>query len=785
MNSQIRTCGYRPRQHLLAAAVAAALVPGGQAIAQGIEEVVVTATKRQELLSDVAETINVVTSERLQQFNIYSFSDIEALTPGLTMSEPDPRTQSISLRGLPFDPDSNTAPTVVTYWNGIPVRSNVAFNQLFDIRQIEVLRGPQGTLQGQTSPSGAIQIVTQQADSHGVHGNIRQTVGNHNTWITDAAINLPLVEDRLAMRVAGVYSENDLYGSKSIVNGLSASSRTRAGRVNFFFTPVDEFDASLTYEHLERYTDGLETVEGVNALPGTNNPPRLSGFDRYSLQLGASDISNRNQLANLTANWYLGDHTLTLVSGYQNNVNYSLRDRDVGNIFPNTALDQYVRADFEVWSHELRLAGDVNERWNYLVGMYYYDSESWTVNRNASVRTFNYQPGMPPTPGLIMRTESRIPIHDETIAVFTDHVFRLTDQTRLQAGLRWQRNKVTRKVDTYALDVPSIPPGTHLQSSIPKDRQGAEKKAVTGSLKLSQDLSEEWTAYASYGRSFRMGGATITPDPQVSADLLIYDEEKSDSLELGVKGELAEGRYRLNAAVFYQKFKDFQNRSKATFLDLTGDGFLDTAITGGLNYNADAIVRGAEVELNALFTDQWTGYFAASYTDAKLDGAKAPCGNLGDAADPGSQARTCSSSGRIGPEPNWSFTASSEYTLPGYVGGNDAFVRGLYKFTGSRHDDFAAINPLLYDGYSLGSYGTWDLYFGVRAPDRQWEISVWTKNLFDKKARTRLGPPLVQAGTNTNLSPPSSEELNSGYSTVSVIPERTFGLTAQYRFGGF
>src|SRR5690625_371161 len=779
MNSHARNLCHRPRQPLIALAVAAALCPGSQVFAQALEEIVVTATKREELLSDVAETINVVTSERLEQFNIYNFSEVQSLTPGLTMQEPDPRTQSISLRGLPYDPDSNTAPTVVTYWNGLQVRSNVVFNQLYDIRQIEVLLGPQGTLQGQTSPSGAIQVVTQRADQDGIHGNVRQTIGDHRTWITDAAVNLPLIEDKLAMRVAGFYAENDLYGTKSTANGRTASNRSRAGRLNLFFTPVDQFDASLTYEYLERATDGLEIVEGMDAL-GNGHPPKLSAFDRRSVQLGASDINNRNELVNLTANWLLDDHTLTLVSGYQNIMTYAMRDRDVGNAYPSAALDQYVRSDFEIWSHELRLASNRDGPWEYLVGAYYYDSINMTVNRNTSVRTFHYAPGsQPPTPDLIMQTESRIPILNRTLAVFTDHIFHLSDATRLQAGLRWQRQKAFQKVDTYALDVPGVPSGTFLQSSIPRDQQSGRERAVTGSLKLSHDLDDEWTVYASYGRSFRMSGAGVTPDERVRADLMLYDKEKSDSLELGVKSELAEGRYRLNAAVYYQKFKDFQNRSKATFLDLNGDGFLDTAITGGLVYNADAIIRGAEVELDALFTDQWRGYLAASYTDAKLDGARAHCGGLGDAADPGSQARTCSSSGRIGPEPNWSFTASSEYSLPGFVGGNDAFVRGLYKFTGARYDDFAPVNPLLYRRNALGSYGVWDLYVGVRAPDRQWEISVWSKNLFDKKAKTRLGPLQVQSASNLSG---GSNELATGFSTVSIIPERTVGLTAQYRF---
>lgn len=736
-----------------------------------LEEVVVTATKRQVLLTDVAETINVVTSERLENFNIYSFSDVQALTPGLTMQEPDPRTQSVSLRGLPFDPDSNTSATVVTYWNGIQVRSNVAFNQLFDIRQIEVLRGPQGTLQGQTSPSGAIQIVTQQADSESVHGNIRQTFADNSASITDVALNMPLIEGKLGLRVAGVYNDNELYGLKSVANGRNATSLTRAGRFNLYFTPTEAFDASLTYEYLERFTDGLEYVEGIDAL-NNGHPPTLSAYDRRSVQLGSSDIGNRNQLVNLTANWHLADHTLTLVSGYQNNLNSSLRDRDVGNVFPTVALDQYVGANFEVWSHELRLANNDSGPWKYIVGLYYYDSTSYTVNQNASARG-GVLPGTPPTPALVMHTESRIPILSETYAAFTDHMFDLTDSSRLQVGLRWQKNKAFQQVNTYALEVPGVPPGTLIQSSIPKDMQADEKNALTGTLKFAHDLNDEWTVYASYGRSHRMGGATITPDDRVTADLLIYGEEKSDSLEIGFKSDLGGGRYRVNGAVYYQKFDDFQNRSKATFLDLDGDGELETAISGGLNYNADAVVRGAELEMNALLTDNWHGYAAVSYTDAKLDGAAVPCGSLGDAADPGSQARTCSSDGRIGPEPNWSFTASTEYTLPGLIGGTDGFIRALYKFNGSRHDDFAALNTYLYDEYALGSYGIWDLYLGVRAPDRKWEVSLWSKNLFDKEAKTRLGTPQVQLG------------LDSGFSTVSVIPERTIGVTARYNFGGF
>lgn len=776
------------RLSALAAAVAGGVMSHASAQSLVLEEVVVTATKRQEFLTDVAETVNVVSGDRLQQFNIHSFEDIQSLTPGLTMQQPDPRNQSISLRGVPFDPDSNTSPTVVVYWNGMVVRGNVAFNQLFDIKRIEVLRGPQGSLQGQTSPSGSIQILTQQANPDALEGSVRQTFADNDAGVTDVALSVPLVEGKLGMRLAGVYSDSELFGLKSIGNGRRATSLTRAGRVNFYFTPADTFDASLTYEYLERFTDGLQAVEGFDTLG--NGHPTLNAYDRMSLQEGASEIKNRNELVNLTANWAIADHTLTLVSGYQSNLNDANRDLDLGNIFAGASQDQLVNSDFEIWSHELRLANNDPGFWEYLVGLYYFDSSAFTLNRNTNAPTFLYMngvlaPTLVPSVGAV-HTESRVPVDAESYAIFTDHKFYLTDATRLQVGLRWQKNKGFQKVDTFAISVPGFNPGDFLVSSIPKDDQNSEGNAVTGTLRLSHDLNEAWTVYTSYGRSHRGGGATISPTQGVDGSLLVYDEEESDSLEVGFKSSLANGRYQLSGAVYYQKFDDFQNRSGGLFLDLDGNGFLDTPILGGLNYNADAIVQGAELEFNAAITEYWRGYAAVSYNDAKFDGATVPCGALGEPADPGSQARTCQSNGRVGPEPNWSFSASSEYTVPGIVDGMDGFVRALYKFTGSRHDDFSAVNTNLYDGYELGSYGVWDLYLGLRSQDGAWEVSLWSKNLFNKEAKIDLGAPEVNSGRNfIGGAPGVSQILNSGYSTVSVIPERTIGMTAQYRFGVF
>ncbi|MDY0007504.1 MAG: TonB-dependent receptor [Spongiibacteraceae bacterium] len=781
------------RATAMATAVAAGLGLSAQVFAQGLvlEEIVVTATKKQEVLSDVAETVNVVTGEKLDQFKVFTFEDVQTLTPGLTLRFIDPRNPAISMRGVPYDPDSNATEAVVTYWNGIPVRANVAFNQLFDIERIEVLRGPQGSLQGETSPSGSIQIHTKKGNPDVMEGQVRQTLDNNDGSVTDFGVSVPLIEGKLGMRVAGAYSDNELYGLKSVSNGKKASTDTRAGRLNLYWLPTDGLDASLTYEYLERDTDVLEAMEGSDQL-GTGNPT-LGRYDRTSLQDGSANVFMRNELVTLDVNYEIGEHTLTSLTGYQGIKNTALRDLDLGNIFPGLDRDQFVDSRFEIWTQELRLTNNNPDFWEYLIGAFYNHSESYTVNNNHDYRGFTYTPGTPPTPGgfgnpalLDSYTESLVQINRESYGLFADNKFYLTEDTTLQVGVRAQKVRQYRAVDTYAqrpLVTPgfTIPAGTYLAQGIPSNLQDVTSYAWTGTLKLLYDLNQDTTVYGSYGRGYRPGGATVSPTQNIDADLLIYDEENSDSIELGFKSVLDNGRYQVNGAIYYQMFNNFINRSANLFLDIDKNGTLETPILGGLNYNADAIVRGAELEGTALLTENWLVFAGISYNDAKFDGAKVPCGDNGDAADPGSQKRSCSADGRLGPEPNWSVNLSSEYTFYDTIAGADAYIRGQYRYTDTRADDFAAVNSNLYDGYQLGGYGVWDLYLGLRAPDTQWELTLWAKNLFDKEARTDIGYEEVNNGTNFAGGP---SPLESGYSTVSVIPERTFGITGTYRFGG-
>ncbi|WP_101758310.1 TonB-dependent receptor [Oceanicoccus sp. KOV_DT_Chl] len=734
-----------------------------------LEEIIVTATKKDEMLSDVAETVNVMTGDKLQDYSVFNFKDLESLTPGLSLKNFDARNSGISLRGTPYDPDSAASATVVTYWNGVSVRSNIAFNQMFDIARIEVIRGPQGTLQGATSPSGSIQIHTKRGNTDIYEFDARTTANDNDSYIVELGGSVPLIEGILGMRISGVTTESGLYGLESATNGREATTDTKAGRINLNWLPNYDIDISLNYEYLERHTDGMEAVEGFDTINSGDAP--LGSFDRVSLQEGATDVHQRHELVVLDANWTVADHVLTSVSGYQDVLNYANRDIDIGNTIPNFLQDQLVDSNFEILTQEFRLTNDDPDFWEYVVGLYYNRSRSFTVNENQTVVFATPTgPNGAYVPGLIANSFSDIPVNSEDYAFFMNNKFYLSDETRLEVGARWQKTRGFRELVT------AIPAFNLIREGIPDDQKSAKSIAWTGSVKLSHDINEEVTAYTSISRGFRPGGATISPTDGIDSDSLIYDEETSNQIEVGFKSTLENGRYQINGAIYYQEFDGFQARANNLNLDIDNDGILDTSILGGLNYNADAILSGVELEATGLITANWLVFAGISYNDAKFDDAQAPCGNVGDATTEG-QLRLCSGSGRLGAEPNWSISANSEYSFPGIVGDAEGYIRTLYKFTDTRVDDNASVNPNLYEKFSIGAYSTWDLYVGLRqeSSDNHWDVNFWVRNLLDKEAKEDLGQEEAIATS-------ASGTLESGYSTVVAIPERTIGITASYGF---
>lgn len=750
-----------PRRHPLTTAIALTAIGSSASLSvysqdYALEEVVVTAQKRSESTQDIGASVTAVTGDALQDMNAFSFEEVAKMTSGLSLENNNPRLQTISMRGVSYDPEGTANATVDSYWNGMSVRPDVIFSQMFDVERMEILRGPQGTLQGKTSPAGAITMVTRGPDMHEVEGQVQTSLTENGETNTQFGVSVPLIPGELSMRISGLYNESELQNNENITTGKDDSGRDKAGRVTLAWEPGDTFSASLAMEYSEQNFRASEDVVYTGSGDGSHH----NKYDGIAMAAGDNSFVKRNKLAVLNMDWDVSDNLrLSSVTGLQDNYSRDVRDLDYANEStnpitgqPNNASQwQTAEIETEQFSQELRLSNIEPQFWEYIVGVYYEQREM-----NTNFYRDLTASGMP----LQMRAED-IPSNREEWGVFSHNTFNLTDFTRLQAGVRWQQVRSHYRYDygTYLGDMPIFE-----DEVINNDLARQTTDAVTGTLKLMHDLSDDVMVYASYDRGFRPGGVGIDP-ALTNSDDLVYDDETSDSFEVGIKSMLFDNRLQLNTALYHQRYDGYINRvGNITIDNGLGSG---TSQASGIMFNGDAIVQGIDVDFTAMLSEHWTLGGGVSYVDAKYDDAEVPC----NAGTPGSsdptgdgQVSTCISDGRVAGEPNWSANLNTEYLIP--LGDLDMFTRAVYKFTGSSTNDFQANSE-------IGSYGTTDLVVGVRDASRSWEASVWAKNVFDKQTETEYLPNHMVGDLSGQV---------SDYRRVNVLQERTIGVTGKYYF---
>jgi iron complex outermembrane receptor protein len=680
---------------------------------------------------------------------------VQQLTAGLSLDVLTSRRQAVNLRGVETNPDAGVADGVAVYWNDLAVRTDVAFQQMFDVASIEVLRGPQGTLQGQTSPAGAIHLHTRMPYLDGFSGTVAQTFSDNNGSNTEFGVDLPIIVDQLAVRIAGVYDSGEINDTKNITTGRTDTSLSKGGRFSAVYQPGDVFSAKLAYEHLEKSADADVIVAGYQA-----GKPYYSPFDRVALAGINSVTTNRNNLASLNLQWDLGMNQVVWETGYYNSDQKAVLDSDMGNV--STAFTQnLIPQKAERLVQEARVTTEINEDWTSLVGLYYQKDSSIAspyVNNTLGGGIGN------------VHTVLDIASHGETYAIFTHQKYQIFEDGLLEFGLRYQTLHQFNSANggTIQNSTGTFVPGTGpIVEVTPQHAHDADAEALTKSLKFSWTFNPDLMAYASYDQGFRPGGLTATTVAAVRLQpYLPYDEERSWGLETGVKSAWLDNRLQVNADVFYQYFKNGQYRSPTLPVNTDGTPGPDARNTARLVYGADSIIQGAELEVQGLLTRDWSLGANLSYVDAKYDDATIPTTGPASAYTANTVVLYKTSSGRIGSQPNWSATANTTYTLP--LGPVDTYVTALLKYQSARIDDnsFAA-GAIGNPGY-VGGYSTVNLYLGVRDQNNTWDVSLFAKNLFDRDAQVM--PPEIIDATTTYL----QARPNEG---------RIIGVTGKYNFG--
>ena len=811
------------------AAAQTASTPAASASDQAtLGEIVVTARRRSESLQEVPQTVNAVTSDTLQKLNITQFADIQTVVPGVSLQNlQNGLASAASLRGVTFNV-TTAAPlaTVAFYVNDAPVQALFLFNQMFDVGQVEILRGPQGTTRGVSAPSGAITLTTRKADLSDYGGYLDASGSDLQNYNVQGAINIPIIKDVLGVRLAALYDENTLDGTRSIHNSLRPSQKTSGERISISFEPNDGFNANVAYTHVDRRIMAFDQVSGpgaVSTLPiyAGVNPP-ISPFQRAAVEDGVSDSRNHLDLVTAQVDSRVFGQHLSYVGSYQHEGvsgrGLGTANSDMGNILPGIELYNTQDVKVEWTTQEIRLASDPapGRFIDYTVGAYY----NWQETNGTTHVPGSFLPGaFGPTPTVNLTAFNPlyqvpvsvdIPSHEQEYSLFGSVTLHLGPNTELSGGIRhiWSvagRDTVINVgngvISLSALGLPAIVPCTLLPGFTSNPTPGnctllsaqtnhnpssESETANIYNVSLSHHFTRDFMAYANTGTSFRppFGSVGITGlaapsnnDIPELQSLTNHPAERSRSYEVGFKATFFDGRARLNADVFRQRFNNLTIFiPNIVYVGVSGQTTLP------FTQSVPALVQGFELDTAVQVTRDWNISLQGSYADGKVKGGSIPC-NTTDAAgnhvfntqvNGVGVVSLCPATGAPASQlPLWNATLSSEYSHP--VANNiDGFVRGLFTYTPESKN---RMEP----NFTVPSYGILNLYAGVRSQDGAWAVTLFAKNAL--KNETVIDKSPVNLAVSNVSAFGNQFAARSGYFATTVTPRREVGINVHYAFG--
>lgn len=790
----------RTRGSILLLTCACAAMVSGNALAQEaqgaettadapVDEIIVTATRRVETLQETPLAVDVVSGKDITRLNLFDVKDIQNVVPGLTLENGDGRSNIATLRGISFNPDSGSSDAVQVYVNEIDVDPNTFFSAIYDIGQIQVLRGPQGLFRGKVSPAGSIVIGTARPDLVKPTGYLQAAATDLHAANFQGAASVPIVADKVAIRAALLYDHNRGAQVKN-VDGRNSYNETMSGRFSVALQPSSDFRADLMYQYLWTDVRPFRAVFGPGRQTSPNSffplrsGPAISLDDRLSVHEGPLQFTNETHLVTLNTSYDFGWGELVFNGGYQNTVLNQQRDGDEGNAVPGYQLPSRIRSPYDLWTTEVRLQSPANSRLTWAIAANYDYSSFKDVRVNQRNDAFFTDPfgsvfpgmtGPGPVPPQIfvfpVDVSVILPITSKSYAVSGLLGYEVVDGVTVTGGLRQTWGTTTR---SQRLIIPAIGTDTTTVSVV-------KPNALTGGAAISWSVNPELNLYANYGRSFRPGVAASGVTTPLDARYLQTPDETSDGFEVGLKTNLFDHALTLNVAAFYQTFKNYVDFAPSLTTNSSRiPGNVDTA-TAALPTYGDAISKGVEVQLSYAPSKWFDLNINATYANANYDNAQVYCNDyngdgtqdsIGTPRVPGTdQVALCTRNDRISDVPRFGFSANSEVRFE--MGALSPFVRGLVSYrpgfdslaSNYRYEDFTKI----------------DLFVGLRAEDR-WELNVFVKNLLDQTRAQRVSQGNFQIGTGAlpGLGAFGTIPFDSGYRLVNTTAPREFGATLRF-----
>ena len=769
-----------------------------EAVAQQLEEVVVTARKRAENLQDVPLTVTAFTSEAIQRSGIKTVEDVIRFTPGLNFDKGfAPQDTRPSIRGLPL---VRGKPPVGTLLDGIDVSSESISTaggsslmnlKLVDVEQIEVVKGPQSALYGRSAFGGAISYVSKRPNLNAVEGSVNVDVATHNLYEVRGALNVPVVEDRVAVRVNAIYSYFDGFYKNTVTNNTIGGDKMAGGSVAIRFKPSDSVDFTFRTSYSDDKSEarpsyyfgganGLQSARPLpanvvgqvlggptvfNTMPATYNFGRVGTIDvkGNTIALSVDPFTNKDYDAgrlrplvnSLVGEIDLGFAKLSSWTGYMTARAASKADADFYGAAPTNVtlptpgiaepLGQIMISDFHVkasqFSQEVRIGNLDSKPFRWAIGglawIERYKSDNGTLTVNKAVAGTN-------VPGFSIARAVQIlgPVPVFRSARNTDHTsaygifaYDITSQLEASVEARYAHEKVSSILGQLAsMNVNAtgtvVSYGATALTTNPRPVYSTNMFTPRAVVKYKFDGDN--SVYASYSRGKKPGGYLNVGVVTGNTEFVRYNPERIDNFEVGFKSTWMDNRVRLNGAYFHANDKG--RVASLLVADPTSPQGSSTQATN----LGEAKIDGAELEISAAVAEGLTASVAYSYINARFTSSDAPQTTAFGIAGPGNcatitnvgLARVCitNTNGNMLDFSNkHTFTGTINYVKP---------ITSDWDLTAEL--DFQARSHRFIDGtnlWALPGYVNFDAKVGIQ--NKAYSVLLYVNNLFnDLKPKT-------------------------------------------------
>ena len=778
-----------------------------------LEEIVVTARKREENLQDVPISAQVVTGQTLADYNIKSLTELSQSLPGIQLNSTGAGGQFF-IRGIgsgaSFQFDQSVGTFIDDIFHG---RTRVADEAFLDLDRVEVLKGPQSTFFGNNAVAGALNIVTAKPNTDNFDGSARALYGEYGQYAGEGILNIPLSSD-FAMRIAAIGDGESGWANDAAAGRKEPDQNNKAGRVSFLYRPSDVFDATLKIEGGDNQESDGGVVGGcpppypVVTAAGVSSP---QGFCKLGLAAGYKfGISNFNDTTNggqglslstledvLTMHYHIGEETLTSVTGFYN---YHFTENLDADGTPLVDFNQQTKDVYHQFSQELRIASPQGETIEWMAGLYvqedhlggaagnisegYIDSTSiaaaakGTAGAAKKAAALALQ-GLEPlgTYGQYNQTE-------HSYAAFASIDWNITDQLKVGAGMRgtWDYKNATQTslwgagfgqpYGLYplqgALQADAV---TLLGARQPGWSAANSYNAAMPSAEIDYKIVPAVLLYATYAKGFLAGNPADVGYVQNGIPTPAVRPEYVNAYEAGMKSNLFDNHVRLNLDVFRSNYKDLQVGNSIVTATASVAEITNAAAsrTQGVELSGEWVQSGFRFRTDVTYLD-------SRYIDFKNvtdTGFQTYCSTAANVKIPACLAAFPNGVGTLQDlsgkptefAPTWSgsVTTSYSFSLPrGYhfITEADALGSTDYYFGNNGTDD----PQLMQQGYIR-----LDGRLSLESPNERWAVDIIMKNLTDK---------LIFLGGAGGTALP----ISSGSTLLQVDQPRNFAIQARYQW---